>query len=72
MSDPIDDRRSLFLLLSLLLIILLSPFLETHRAGEFFLLIALFATLTIAVLELHGKRTPSMAGYCCRYPDCLD
>ena len=57
MSDPIDDRRSLYLLLSLLLIILLSPFLETHRAGEFFLLIALFVTLTIAVLELHGKRT---------------
>ena len=57
MSDPIDDRRSLFLLLSLLLIILLSPFLETHRAGEFFLLIALFGTLTIAVLELHGKRS---------------
>jgi hypothetical protein len=57
MSDPIDDRRSLFLLLSLLLIILLSPFLESHRPGEFFLLIALFATLTIAVLELHGKRT---------------
>ena len=57
MSDPIDDRRSLYLLLSLLLIILLSPFLETHRAGEFFLLIALFATLIIAILELHGKRT---------------
>ena len=57
MSDPIDDRRSLFLLLSLLLIILLSPFLESHRPGEFFLLIALFVTLTIAVLELHGKRT---------------
>ena len=57
MSDPIDDRRSLSLLLSLLLIILLSPFLETHRAGEFFLLIALFATLIIAILELHGKRT---------------
>ena len=57
MSDPIDDRRSLYLLLSLLLIILLSPFLETHRAGEFFLLIALFVTLTIAVLELHGKRS---------------
>ena len=57
MSDPIDDRRSLYLLLSLLLIILLSPFLETHRAGEFLLLIALFATLIIAILELHGKRT---------------
>ncbi|MGA8307580.1 MAG: potassium channel family protein [Candidatus Acidiferrales bacterium] len=57
MSNPIDDRRSLYLLLSLLLIILLSPFLETHRAGEFFLLIALFATLIIAILELHGKRT---------------
>lgn len=56
MSDPINDRRSLYLLLSLLLMILLSPFLETHRVGELFLVIALFATLTIAVLELHGKR----------------
>ena len=57
MSDDINDRRSLYLLLSLLLIILLSPFLETHRVGEFLLLISLFATLTVAVLELHGKRT---------------
>jgi voltage-gated potassium channel Kch len=57
MSAAINDRRSLYLLLSLLLIILLSPFLGTHRLGEFFLLISLFATLTIAVLELHGKRT---------------
>jgi hypothetical protein len=57
MGDPINDRRSLYLLLSLLLIILLSPFLGTHRVGEFFLLIALFVTLTVAVLELHGKRT---------------
>jgi len=57
MSDPIDDRRSLHLLLALLLLIMLSPFLETGRAGKFFLVIALFVTLTLAVLELHGKRT---------------
>jgi voltage-gated potassium channel len=57
MSVDIDDRRSLYLLLSLLLLILLSPFLGTHQLGEFFLLIALFGTLITIILELHRKRT---------------
>jgi len=57
MSIDIDDRRSLYLLLSILLLILLSPFLGTHQLGEFILLILLFVTLITAILELHGKRT---------------
>jgi hypothetical protein len=57
MSADTDDRRSLYLLLSLLLLILLSPFLGTHQLGEFVLLIALFATLITIILDLHSKRT---------------
>jgi voltage-gated potassium channel Kch len=57
MSVDIDDRRSLYLLLSILLLILLSPFLGTHQLGEFILLISLFVTLITAILKLHGKRT---------------
>jgi voltage-gated potassium channel len=57
MSVDSDDRRSLYLLLSLLLLILLSPFLGTHQLGEFILLIALFVTLITIILELHRKRT---------------
>jgi len=57
MSVNVDDRRSLYLLLSLLLLILLSPFLGSRRLGEFFMLISLFAVLITAILELHGKRT---------------
>jgi cell division protein FtsW (lipid II flippase) len=55
MSVDTEDRRSLFLLLSLLLLILLSPFLGTHQFGEFMLLIALFVTLISIILELHRK-----------------
>jgi voltage-gated potassium channel len=57
MSTATNDRRSLFLMLSLLLLMLLMPFLENHRIGEVFLLISLFVTLITAILELHGKET---------------
>ena len=57
MSDATNDRRSLFLMLSLLLLMLLMPFLENHRTGQVFLLISLFFTLITAILELHGKET---------------
>jgi Ion channel len=57
MSVSINDRRSLYLLLSILLLILLSPLLGTHQLGEFILLISMFVTLITAILELHGKRT---------------
>jgi ion channel len=45
MSLDIDDRRSLYLLSSILLLILLSPFLGSHQLGEFILLISMFVTL---------------------------
>jgi voltage-gated potassium channel Kch len=57
MSVAKDDRRSLFLMLSLLLLILLTPFLENHRIGEIFLMVALYLILITAILQLHGKET---------------
>jgi voltage-gated potassium channel Kch len=57
MSVAKDDRRSLFLMLSLLLLILLTPFLEDHRIGEIFLMVALYLILITAILQLHGKET---------------
>jgi voltage-gated potassium channel len=57
MSVAINDRRSLFLMLSLLLLILLTPFLENHRIGQILLLVSLYVTLITAILELHGKET---------------
>ena len=57
MSVAKDDRRSLFLMLSLLLLILLTPFLEDHRIGEIFLMVSLYLILITAILQLHGKET---------------
>jgi hypothetical protein len=57
MGVATNDRRSLLLMLSLLLLMLLTPFLENHRIGEVFLLISLFVTLITAILQLHGKET---------------
>ena len=57
MSAAIDDRRSLYLLLSLLVFFLLSPFLQNNRLGEFFLVVLMYVTLIPALLELHGKTT---------------
>ena len=57
MSVATNDRRSLHLMLSLLLLMLLTPFLENHRIGEVFLLISLYVTLITAILGLHGKGT---------------
>jgi hypothetical protein len=56
MNADISDRHSLFLLLALLLLISLTPFLGTHRAGEVILIISLYATLTAAILTMQGKR----------------
>ena len=64
MSVAANDRRSLHLMLSLLLLMLLTPFLENHRLGEVFLLISLYVTLVTAILGLHGKeslRWPAIA-----------
>jgi voltage-gated potassium channel len=57
MSAAINDRRSLYLLLSLLVFFLLSSFLQDNRLGEFFLVVLMYVTLIPALLKLHGKRT---------------
>jgi hypothetical protein len=57
MNEPDRDRYSLLLLLSLLLFIVLSPFLEQYRAGELILLILMYVTVVTATLELTEKRS---------------
>ena len=57
MNVAIQDRRSLQLLLSLFLLIVLTPFLENHPTGEFMLVILIYLTLAASLLELHGKET---------------
>lgn len=56
MSVATNDRRSLYLLLSLLLFILLTPFLEHSRFGEIILIISMYVTLIPTISELNGKR----------------
>jgi hypothetical protein len=57
MSAAINDRRSLYVLLSLLVFFVLNPFLQNNRLGEFFLVVLMYLTLIPSLLELHGKRT---------------
>ena len=57
MSTATNDRRSRFLMSSLLVLMLLMPFLEDHRTGEVFLRISVFVTLISAILKLQGRGT---------------
>jgi hypothetical protein len=57
MSILSKDRRSLFLMLSLLLLIILTAFLEHHPFGKVVLLVAVYVILIFAILELHDKGT---------------
>jgi hypothetical protein len=57
MTAAINDRRSLYVLLSLLVFFVLNPFLQNNRLGEFFLVVLMYLTLIPSLLELHGKRT---------------
>jgi hypothetical protein len=53
-------KTEMFLMLSLLLLILLTGFLENNRIGEIFILISSFVTLITTILTivgLHEKRT---------------
>ena len=51
-----EDRRSLSLLLSLLLFLLLSPFLEGHQLGELIMVFSLYILLVAAIVELSARR----------------
>jgi hypothetical protein len=55
MSAAINDRRSLYVLLSLLVFFVLNPFLQNNRLGEFFLVVLMYLTLIPSLLELQGK-----------------
>jgi ion channel len=50
-----QDRKSLFLLLALLLFLLLVPFLENSRLGEFVLVVSTYGTLVAAAVQLSER-----------------
>jgi voltage-gated potassium channel len=57
MSRLNEDRRSLVLLLSVLLFVMLHPFIESSRIGGLILLLLVYLTLATAALDLHEKGT---------------
>lgn len=50
-----QDRRSLFLLVSVLLFFVLTPFLQENEIGESCLVVSIYLTLVAATLELSAK-----------------
>ena len=57
MKKPDGDGYSLLLLLSLLLFMVLSPFLEQYRAGELILLFLMYIAVVTTTLELSEKHS---------------
>jgi len=57
MNTVINDRHSLFLLVSLVAYILLIPFVEGHWIGEAVLLVSIFVTLLAAAVLLSAAVT---------------
>jgi hypothetical protein len=55
MSDTKNDRLCLNMLVSLLVFILLKPFLNDYRLGEFALLALMYIIFSSILLRLHGK-----------------
>jgi hypothetical protein len=51
-----QEHRSLFLLLSLLLTFVLTPFLQDNAIGEFCLVLSIYLTLVSATMELSANR----------------
>jgi hypothetical protein len=51
-----QERRSLFLLFSVVLFFVLAPFLEDNAIGEFCLVLSIYLTLVSATMELSGNR----------------
>ncbi len=56
MNTVQEDRRSLTLLLTLLLFLLLSPFLEGHPIGDLVLIFSLYILLVASIVQLSAKR----------------
>ena len=57
MNTVQEDRRSLILLLALLLFLVLSPFLEGHPIGDLIMIFSLYILLVASIVELSAKRT---------------
>jgi voltage-gated potassium channel Kch len=55
MSTQTEDRRALFLMLSLFVFITLAPFLAGNRTGELVLIFSLSVSMVAAILELAGN-----------------
>jgi voltage-gated potassium channel len=56
MNTVQEDRRSLILLLTLLLFLVLSPFLEGHPIGDVIMIFSLYILLVASMVELSAKR----------------
>jgi hypothetical protein len=56
MNTVQEDRRSLILLLTLLLFLVLSPFLEGHPLGDLVLIFSLYIFLVASIVQLSAKR----------------
>ncbi len=56
MNTVQEDRRSLILLLTLLLFLVLSPFLEGHPIGDLIMIFSLYILLVASIVELSAKR----------------
>jgi voltage-gated potassium channel Kch len=56
MNTVQEDRRSLILLITLLLFLLLSPFLEGHPLGDLILIFSLYIFLVASIVQLSAKR----------------
>ena len=55
MSTQTEDRRALFLMLSLFAFSSLAPFLAGNRTGELVLIVSLSVSMVAAILELAGN-----------------
>jgi hypothetical protein len=56
MKTEAQDRHSLALLVSLLLLLVLSAFLEENRISEVFMFLSMYATFIVAILKLSQRR----------------
>lgn len=56
MNTVHEDRRSLVLLLTILVFLILSPFLEGHPVGDLILIFSLYILLVASIVELSAKR----------------
>jgi hypothetical protein len=57
MNVAANDRRSLYLLLSLLLFFVVNPFVSAHPLSLFMLIVLMYVTVIGSLLQLHDKKS---------------